>query len=64
MYLPASLPRRLALGMLKAHARALGLAVHDDPDSADVMQWLRGTMSGACEAHMCSAPTEPEEFDL
>ena len=42
----------------------LNLEVRDDPDSADVMQWLRGTMSGACEAHMCSAPTEPAEFDL
>ena len=41
VYLPTSLPCRLALGMHEAHARMLGLAVHDDPDDPELMAWLR-----------------------
>jgi hypothetical protein len=37
--LPAALPRNLASATLKAHARALGLAVRDDPA---LVRWPRG----------------------
>lgn len=32
VHLPSELPPNLALATLKAHARALGLSVHNDPD--------------------------------
>ena len=35
VHLPACLPRKLALATLKAHARALGLAVHEVADKAE-----------------------------
>lgn len=40
IHLPATLPNKLALATLKAHARALGLDVRTDPDDPAVMLWL------------------------
>ena len=41
VHLPASLPNRLALKTIEAHARALGLDVRDDHDDPALMAWLR-----------------------
>jgi hypothetical protein len=41
IHLPASLPNRLALATLRAHARGLGLAIHTDPDDPALLDWLR-----------------------
>ena len=42
VHLPDRLRNGLALATLKAHARALGLDVRDDPDDPALMAWLRG----------------------
>ena len=42
VHLPVGLPSGLALTTLKAHARSLGLVVHEDPDDPAHLQWLRG----------------------
>ena len=42
VHLPDRLRNGLALTTLKAHARALGLDVRDDPDDPELLAWLRG----------------------
>ena len=42
VHLPDRLRNGLALATLKAHARALGLDVRDDPDDPELLAWLRG----------------------
>jgi hypothetical protein len=44
IHLPATLPNRLALATLKAHARALRLDVRVDPDDPALMRWPRGAV--------------------
>ena len=40
VHLPDRLRNGLALATLKAHARALGLDVRDDPDVPELLEWL------------------------
>lgn len=42
VHIPEGVHNGLALATLKAHARALGLAVHTDPDDPAMMLWLGG----------------------